>query len=133
MLYHVRMDVRPQHDVDPDRFEALKAEEKAHSRELQRAGKWPHLWRIAGQYLAEATLARARRDRRAAGMAAIADAELARWLTPVAEPAAGECLRALQSATAPVVYAGAAEAIASADLTERGRAACAARVQMHFH
>ena len=26
MLYHVRMDVRPPHDIDPARFEALKAE-----------------------------------------------------------------------------------------------------------
>ena len=50
MLYHVRMDVRPPHDIDPARFETLKAEEKARSQELQRAGKWPHLWRIAGQY-----------------------------------------------------------------------------------
>jgi len=50
MLYHVRMDVRPPHGVDPARLERLKAEEKARSQELQRAGKWPHLWRIAGQY-----------------------------------------------------------------------------------
>ena len=50
MLYHVRMDVRPPHDIDPASFEALKAEEKARSQELQRAGKWPHLWRIAGRY-----------------------------------------------------------------------------------
>lgn len=50
MLYHVRMDVRPPHDIDPERFERLKAEEKARSQELQRQGKWPHLWRIAGQY-----------------------------------------------------------------------------------
>jgi muconolactone D-isomerase len=50
MLYHVRMDVRPPHDVDPARFEALKAAEKARAEELQRAGVWRHLWRIAGQY-----------------------------------------------------------------------------------
>ena len=50
MLYHVRMDVRPPHDIDPARFETLKSEEKARAQELQRAGKWPHLWRIAGQY-----------------------------------------------------------------------------------
>ena len=50
MLYHVRMDVRPPHDADPDRLEALKAAEKARSQALQREGKWPHLWRIAGQY-----------------------------------------------------------------------------------
>ncbi len=50
MLYCVRMDVRVPHDVDPDRFERLKAEEKARAQELQRAGAWRHLWRIAGQY-----------------------------------------------------------------------------------
>jgi len=44
------MDVRVPHDVDPDRFERLKAEEKARAQELQRAGAWRHLWRIAGQY-----------------------------------------------------------------------------------
>lgn len=50
MLYHVRMDVRPPHDIDPKRFEQLKAEEKERSQHLQREGKWPHLWRIAGRY-----------------------------------------------------------------------------------
>ena len=32
MLYHVQMDVRPPPDVDPERFERLKAEEKASRR-----------------------------------------------------------------------------------------------------
>jgi muconolactone D-isomerase len=50
MLYHVQMDVRPPPDIDPERFERLKAEEKARSQELQRVGKWPHLWRVAGRY-----------------------------------------------------------------------------------
>lgn len=50
MLYHVQMEVRPPHDLDPERFEQLKAEEKARSQELQRQGKWPHLWRVAGRY-----------------------------------------------------------------------------------
>jgi muconolactone D-isomerase len=50
MLYHVQMDVRPPPHIDPERFERLKAEEKARSQELQRAGKWPHLWRVAGRY-----------------------------------------------------------------------------------
>jgi muconolactone D-isomerase len=50
MLYCVRMDVRAPHDVEPDRFERLKAEEKARAQDLQRAGVWRHLWRIAGQY-----------------------------------------------------------------------------------
>ena len=50
MLYHVRMDVRPPHGLDPNEFDRLKAEEKARAQELQRAGAWVHLWRIAGQY-----------------------------------------------------------------------------------
>lgn len=50
MLYCVRMDVHVPHDIAPDRFERLKAEEKARAQELQREGKWRHLWRIAGQY-----------------------------------------------------------------------------------
>lgn len=50
MLYHVRMDVRVPHDVDPVAFDRLKAAEKARAEELQRTGKWRHLWRIAGEY-----------------------------------------------------------------------------------
>jgi len=44
------MDVRVPHDVDPARFEALKAEEKARAQALQRDGVWRHLWRVAGAY-----------------------------------------------------------------------------------
>ncbi len=50
MLYHVRMDVRPPHGIDPAMFDRLKAEEKARAEALQRQGKWVHLWRIAGRY-----------------------------------------------------------------------------------
>lgn len=50
MLYHVRMDVRPPHGIDPAEFDRLKAEEKARAQALQREGKWVHLWRIAGRY-----------------------------------------------------------------------------------
>ena len=50
MLYHVRMDVHPPTSLDPAIFDRLKAEEKARAHDLQRAGKWLHLWRIAGQY-----------------------------------------------------------------------------------
>lgn len=50
MLYHVRMDVHPPLGGDAAEFDRLKAEEKARSEALQRAGKWRHLWRIAGEY-----------------------------------------------------------------------------------
>jgi muconolactone D-isomerase len=50
MLYYVHMDVHVPYDVDREHFEQLKAAEKARAQELQRAGKWRHLWRVAGRY-----------------------------------------------------------------------------------
>ena len=50
MLYCVQMDVRVPHDMDHARLEQLKADEKMRAQDLQRAGKWPHLWRVAGRY-----------------------------------------------------------------------------------
>jgi muconolactone D-isomerase len=50
LLYHVRMDVRPPHGIDPAEFDRLKADEKTRAEDLQRQGTWVHLWRIAGQY-----------------------------------------------------------------------------------
>lgn len=50
MLYHVRMDVHPPHGIDPAAFDRLKADEKARAQDLQREGKWVHLWRVAGEY-----------------------------------------------------------------------------------
>jgi muconolactone D-isomerase len=50
MLFHVRMDVRIPHELDPGTRAELVAREKAYSQELQRAGKWPHIWRIVGEY-----------------------------------------------------------------------------------
>ena len=50
MLYHVRMDVRLPADLDPAVRDDLIAREKAYSQDLQRSGKWPHIWRIAGEY-----------------------------------------------------------------------------------
>jgi muconolactone D-isomerase len=50
MLFQVEMDVKVPHDIDPNRFEALRRAEKERAMELQRAGIWKHLWRVAGQY-----------------------------------------------------------------------------------
>ena len=50
MLFHVRMDVAIPHDLDADLRARLVAQEKARALELQRAGVWPHLWRIVGRY-----------------------------------------------------------------------------------
>lgn len=50
MLFLVHMQVRIAPDADKAFTDALKAEEKAFSQQLQRDGKWRHLWRVAGEY-----------------------------------------------------------------------------------
>ena len=50
MLFHVQMDVRLPHDLRPDKVDALKKAERERAQELQRQGKWRHLWRMAGRY-----------------------------------------------------------------------------------
>ncbi|WP_417595074.1 muconolactone Delta-isomerase [Parasphingorhabdus sp.] len=50
MLFMVHMDVQVPHDFDAAEFAQLKAAEKIQAEELQRSGKWRHLWRIVGQY-----------------------------------------------------------------------------------
>ena len=50
MLFHVRMDVNIPTDLDPEVRADTVAREKAYSQELQRSGKWPHIWRIVGEY-----------------------------------------------------------------------------------
>ena len=36
--------------MDPAKFDAIKAAEKQYAQDLQRSGKWVHLWRIVGEY-----------------------------------------------------------------------------------
>jgi muconolactone D-isomerase len=50
MLFFVEMDVAVPPDFDPDILADLKADEKARSQQLQREGKWRHIWRIVGRY-----------------------------------------------------------------------------------
>jgi muconolactone D-isomerase len=50
MLFHARMDVRIPYDLDPETRADVVAREKAYAQELQRSGKWPHLWRVVGEY-----------------------------------------------------------------------------------
>ena len=40
--------MRVPHAPAPEQLERLKAEEKARAQELQRDGRWRHLWRVAG-------------------------------------------------------------------------------------
>jgi muconolactone D-isomerase len=44
------MTVRIPHDTDPDQVKNLGAKEHERATELQKQGKWLHLWRVAGKY-----------------------------------------------------------------------------------
>ncbi|WP_374625257.1 muconolactone Delta-isomerase [Pandoraea sp.] len=50
MLYCVEMQVNIPDSLEPSKVEAIKSAEKARAIELQKAGKWPHLWRVVGKY-----------------------------------------------------------------------------------
>ena len=50
MLFHVRINVRIPHDVDPEKLKELSAKEHERAKELQLQRKWVHLWRLAGKY-----------------------------------------------------------------------------------
>jgi muconolactone D-isomerase len=49
MLFHVTITVRMPHEVDPNRVKQLRERERERAAELQRQGKWLHLWRVAGK------------------------------------------------------------------------------------
>lgn len=50
MLFHVRMDVDIPRDLTPQERAATLAREREYAGQLQRDGKWIHLWRVVGQY-----------------------------------------------------------------------------------
>ena len=50
MLFKVEMKVNLPADMPAEEADAIKAREKAYAQELQRQGKWRHLWRVAGSY-----------------------------------------------------------------------------------
>nr|WP_275941621.1 muconolactone Delta-isomerase [Planosporangium mesophilum] len=50
VLFLAQMDVTIPHGIDPDELAKLKEAEKQRAQEIQRSGKWPHLWRVAGRY-----------------------------------------------------------------------------------
>lgn len=50
MLFMVEMTVRIPHDMDAHEVEEIKRKEKEYSQQLQREGKWPHIWRVVGEY-----------------------------------------------------------------------------------
>lgn len=50
MLYLVHMTVSIPDNLPTAEADRIKAEEKAYSQNLQKSGKWPHLWRVVGEY-----------------------------------------------------------------------------------
>ncbi|MFT3801051.1 MAG: muconolactone Delta-isomerase [Burkholderiaceae bacterium] len=50
MLFIVHMIVDIPATVPADEAAQIKAAEKQYSQALQRAGKWPHIWRVVGEY-----------------------------------------------------------------------------------
>ncbi|WP_158901283.1 muconolactone Delta-isomerase [Burkholderia sp. L27(2015)] len=49
MLFLVHMQVAIPANADLAHIEQLKTDEKRYTQQLQRAGKWPSLWRVVGQ------------------------------------------------------------------------------------
>lgn len=50
MLFMVEMTVNLPHDIPSAEADAIKAREKAYAHDLQRQGRWQHLWRVVGRY-----------------------------------------------------------------------------------
>ena len=50
MLYLVRMDVSIPADMSQEAADALKTREREYAQNLQKDGRWVHLWRIVGEY-----------------------------------------------------------------------------------
>jgi muconolactone D-isomerase len=50
MLFHVEMKVQLPHSLSKEAIVELQKTERAMAQELQRTGKWRHLWRVVGQY-----------------------------------------------------------------------------------
>lgn len=50
MLFCVEMTVNIPLNSDPIKMEEIKTAEKERAIELQKSGKWPHLWRVTGKY-----------------------------------------------------------------------------------
>lgn len=50
MLFLVHMEVALPPDMPVAQADEIKARERAYAQELQRDGRWVHLWRIVGRY-----------------------------------------------------------------------------------
>lgn len=50
MHFLAQMEVTIPHNIDTEKLERLLTAERERAQELQRQGKWPQLWRVAGRY-----------------------------------------------------------------------------------
>lgn len=50
MLFQVQMTIRVPPDTDMEQIRALSATEIELARDLQRRGKWLHIWRVTGKW-----------------------------------------------------------------------------------
>ncbi len=50
MLFQVNMVVRVPHNVAAEAVDRLRVEEHERAAELQKQGKWLHVWRVAGKW-----------------------------------------------------------------------------------
>jgi muconolactone D-isomerase len=50
MLFHVAITVQIPPDADPEEIKQLGTQEHERAAELQRQGKWLHLWRVVGKF-----------------------------------------------------------------------------------
>ncbi|MEJ5919066.1 MULTISPECIES: muconolactone Delta-isomerase [unclassified Corynebacterium] len=49
-LFHVHMKINIPHDMPAEEREKLFAAEREFSQKQQNSGKWPMIWRVAGQF-----------------------------------------------------------------------------------
>ena len=49
MLFMVHMQLDIPADMPAEQANEIKAREKVYSQQLQREGKWPHIWRVVGE------------------------------------------------------------------------------------
>ncbi len=50
MFFMVEMTVNIPFDMPAEVANEIKVREKAYSQDLQRSGKWAHIWRVVGEY-----------------------------------------------------------------------------------
>jgi muconolactone D-isomerase len=50
MLFMAEMEVRLPPDMPADVADEIRGREREYSQAIQRDGRWPHIWRVAGRY-----------------------------------------------------------------------------------